>query len=74
MNPVKREKTNKEMSDNALALGVIAFSGVLALLALYSDIDNDRAQTALAVASNGMSGVIGFIGGKARKSSTEEEN
>lgn len=62
-----------DIEDNALALAVVIFSGAIALFALYGGVDGDRAKTALAVGSNGMSGVIGFIGGKARSRKTTDE-
>lgn len=66
---VKKKNFNFEsgLEDNFLALAVVILSGTLTLLALYSGVESDRAKTALAVGSNGMSGVIGFIGGKSRR-------
>lgn len=62
----------KEIGDNALALAIVVFSGLLTLAALYDGVDEDRAKSAIAAGASGISGVIGFIGGKARQRYLED--
>lgn len=60
-------QSTKEIGDNALALGIVVFSGLLTLFALHEGVNEDRARAAIAAGASGISGVIGFIGGKARR-------
>ena len=69
-----KRKPDREVGDNGLALSVILFSGILALIALYQGVSDDRAKTALAVGANGMTGVLGFIGGKNRRALDEKDD
>jgi hypothetical protein len=63
----KPKPIHVKFNDNTIALLIVFFSGVLSVFALLEGVDNETAKTALAVSASGFSGVIGYIGGKARR-------
>lgn len=63
-----------ELGDNAIAMSIVIFSGALSLSALLQGVDDDRAKIALAAGSSGLSGVIGYIGGKSSRGRKEYED